>query len=90
MKRRRWDAKTKAMIVLQGLKGKPIHDLCIEHQIGQTQYYRWRDQFLANMHEVFGDKDRKEEVLRRENLRLRKVIGDLTVELKKSEEEWSR
>lgn len=90
MKRRRWDAKAKAMIVLQGLKGKPINDLCIEHQIGQTQYYRWRDQFLANMHQVFDDKDRKEVALRRENLRLRKVIGDLTVELKKSEEEWSR
>jgi transposase-like protein len=90
MKRRRWDTKTKAMIVLQGLKGKPINDLCIEHQIGQTQYYRWRDQFLANMHQVFDGKDRKEVVLKQENLRLRKVIGDLTVELKKSEEEWPR
>ena len=90
MKRRRWDAKAKAMIVLQGLKGKPINDLCIEHQIGQTQYYRWRDQFLANMHHVFDSKDVKEAALTRENLRLRQVIGDLTVELKKSEEEWSR
>ena len=90
MKRRRWDAKTKAMIVLQGLKGKPINDLCIEHQIGQTQYYRWRDQFLANMHQAFDSKDGKEAALTRENLRLRQVIGDLTVELKKSEEEWSR
>jgi len=78
------------MIVLQGLKGKPINDLCIEHQIGQTQYYRWRDQFLANMHHVFDSKDVKEAALTRENLRLRQVIGDLTVELKKSEEEWSR
>ena len=90
MKRRRWDAKMKAMIVLQGLKGKPINDLCIEHQIGQTQYYRWRDQFLANMHHVFDSKDVQEAALTRENLRLRQVIGDLTVELKKSEEEWSR
>ena len=87
MKRRRWDAKAKAMIVLQGLKGKPINDLCIEHQIGQTQYYRWRDQFLANMHHVFDSKDVKEAALTRENLRLRQVIGDLTVELKQSEEE---
>ena len=37
-KRRKWDAKTKAMIVMQGLKGTPIADICTEHQISQAQY----------------------------------------------------
>jgi transposase-like protein len=86
MKRRKWDAKTKAMIILQGLKGKPVADICLEHQISQAQYYQWRDQFLANAHQVFGSYDKKEEILIRENARLRKIIGDLTVELKKSDE----
>ena len=58
MKKRKWDAQTKAMIVLQGLKGKPVAEICQEHQISQTQYYQWRDQFLANMHQVFVDKEK--------------------------------
>ncbi|MBL0349615.1 MAG: transposase [Elusimicrobia bacterium] len=45
MKRREWDPKKKAMIVLQGLRGKAIADLCSEHQISQAQYYQWRDHF---------------------------------------------
>jgi transposase-like protein len=47
MQRRKWDAKTKAMIVLEGLKGKPVAELCTEHQISQAQYYQWCDQFLG-------------------------------------------
>jgi len=89
MKRRKWDPKTKAMIVIQGLKGKPIGEICLEHQISQTQYYQWRDQFLANAHQVFDGNEKKGEQLNRENTRLRKIIGDLTVELKKTEE-WLR
>jgi hypothetical protein len=30
MKYRKWDAKTKGMIVLEGLKGKPVSDICLE------------------------------------------------------------
>jgi transposase-like protein len=36
MKRRKWDANTKAMIVIEGLKGKPVAELCTEHQISQS------------------------------------------------------
>ncbi len=86
MKRRKWDAKTKTMIVIQGLKGKTVSEICMEHQVSQTQYYQWRDRFLANAHQVFTENERKEERLNRENDRLRKIIGDLTVELKKTEE----
>ena len=86
MQRRKWDPNTKALIVLEGLKGKPVADLCLEHQISQTQYYQWRDQFLANAARAFVDVDKKELLLNRENARLRKIIGDLTVELKKTEE----
>jgi transposase-like protein len=81
MERRKWDPKTKSMIVLQGLKGKPLAELCAEHQITQTQYYQWRDQFLANMHQVFMTDDRKEKPLTRENVRLKKIIGDLTYDV---------
>ena len=89
MKRRKWDPKSKAMIVLQGLKGKPLAEICSEHQISQSQYYLWRDQFLEKMHLAFIEDDRKEKVLTRENAHLKRIIGDLTVELKKTEE-WLR
>jgi transposase-like protein len=89
MKRRKWDPKTKAIIVVEGLRGKPVSEICIEHQISQAQYYQWRDQFLANMPRVFADDDRREKALTRENARLKRIVGDLTVELKKTEE-WLR
>jgi hypothetical protein len=31
-----WDAKSKAMIVLEGLKGKPAAEICTEHQSSQS------------------------------------------------------
>jgi transposase-like protein len=36
MKRRKWDAKAKARIVLEGLQSKPVAGLCHEHQINQS------------------------------------------------------
>ena len=39
MKRRKWKPEQKALIVLEGLKGRPIGDLCAEHEISQAQYY---------------------------------------------------
>jgi len=53
MKRRKWDAKTKATIVLQGLKWRSVAELCSEYQINQAQYYHWRDQFLAHAGQAF-------------------------------------
>jgi transposase-like protein len=88
MKRRKWDAKTKAMIVIEGLKGKPVAEICTEHQISQAQYYQWRDQFLANAAHAFETHQhtRKEACLEQQNARLKKLVGELTLELKKSDE----
>jgi transposase-like protein len=88
MSRRKWDAKIKATIVLQGLKGRPVADICTEHQISQAQYYQWRDQFMKKMPQVFVNTERRQQSLERENSRLKKMIGELTVELKKLNE-WS-
>ena len=88
MKRRKWDANTKALIVIEGLKGKPIAQLCHEHQISQSLYYQWRDQFLAQAAKAFDDpqRTRKEARLQQENARLKQLVGELTLELKKSDE----
>jgi transposase-like protein len=88
MKRRKGDAKAKALIVIEGLKGKPVAEICTEHQISQAQYYQWRDQFLANAASAFETHQhtRKEAYLEQQNARLKKLVGELTLELKKSDE----
>jgi transposase-like protein len=88
MQRRKWDAKTKAMIVLEGLKGKPVAELCHEHQLSQAQYYQWRDQFLAHAAKAFEvhEQSQREARLTQENARLKTLVGEWTLELKKSDE----
>jgi transposase-like protein len=91
MKRRQWDSKMKAKIVLEGLSGKPLSELCNQHQISQNQYYLWRDKFLSEAHRAFESKEDGGEVsrLKAKTQRLQQIIGQLTVELKKTEDELS-
>jgi transposase-like protein len=88
MPRRNWEAKTKAIIVLEGLKGKPVAAICTEHQISQAQYYQWRDQFLAHAAKAFEvhEQSQRDARLVWENARLKTLVGELTLELKKSDE----
>lgn len=88
MERRKWDAKSKALIVLQGLKGTPVAQLCTEHQISQAQYYAWRDQLLRNASAAFEHQQQshRETRLVAENARLKRMLGELTLALKKSDE----
>ncbi len=90
MKHRSWTSKQKAQIVLEGLSGQiDISRLCQKYQIAQTQYYKWRDAFLANCHQSFEVKKQtsKEQHLEAKVKKLTNIIGDLTVELKKSDYE---
>lgn len=89
MKRRQWDSKTKAKIVMEVLSGKSISEICNQYLISQNQYYQWRDRFLSESHRAFEGKVNGAEVsrLKTKNQRLQQIIGALTVELKKSEDE---
>ncbi|MGH7891069.1 MAG: transposase [Thermodesulfobacteriota bacterium] len=64
MKRRRWDSKTKTKIVLEGLSGRPVSEICNDYGIHQNQYYTWRDSFLTEAHSVFESKKNGGEVER--------------------------
>ena len=88
MHRRKWDAKTKALVVLEGLKGKSVAEICTEHQISQSLYYQWRDQFLANAAHAFEvhQHSRREARLEQENAKLKHLVGELLLEVKKSDE----
>ncbi len=89
MKRRKFDPQMKAQIVLEGLRGRPVAEICATHQIAQSMYYAWREEFLRHAHKSFESRSdsNKEERLARENERLKRMVGELTMELKKSDEE---
>jgi transposase-like protein len=86
MKRRQWTSEEKTKIVIEGLGGKPIALICTENEISQAQYYLWREHFLKNASKAFDGPDRGVEKLQRQNQRLKGMVADLTLELKKSDE----
>jgi len=88
MEKRKWSSQQKLTIVLEGLSGQiEISKLYAKYQIAQTQYYQWRDQLLKYGRSAFETKDvtKKEQHLEQEVQKLERIIGDLTVELKKNE-----
>ena len=90
MKKRKWLSKDKFKIILEGLSGNiEISKLCSKYQIAQTQYYQWRDQLLKYGNQAFEQKNvtKKEQNLESEVTKLNRIIGALTVERKKSEDE---
>jgi len=89
MKRRQWDARTKTKIVLEGLAGRSVAEICGEYQISQNQYYKWRDRFLSESHRAFETDGRplREQRLKARIAHLERTLGAVTFELKKLEEE---
>jgi len=88
MKYRKWNSKTKAQIVLEGLENKiPLAQLCNRYQITQSMYYYWLNEFQAKAPLIFesAKRSKKERHLLEENKRLKCIIADLTIELKKTE-----
>ncbi len=87
MKKRQWTSEQKLQIVMQGARGRPVSEICNEYLIGQSQYYLWRDQFLQNAGKVFEmpRATQQQTRLERENEKLKAMVGELTMELKKSD-----
>jgi len=88
MKYRKWTSQEKLKIVLEGLSGQiDIGKLCSKYQVAQTQYYKWRDQLLKFGYQAFDQKTvtKKEQHLQSENQNLKKIIGEMAIELKKTE-----
>lgn len=88
MKYRKWNPKTKAKIVLEGLENKvPLAEICNRYQISQSQYYYWLNELQAKSYQVFESvkRTKKEKRLSEENKNLKRIIAELTIELKKTE-----
>ena len=87
MKRRQWSSQEKLKVVLEGLSGQiEISRLCAKYQIAQTQHYQWRDRLLKFGNQAFEQKNvaKKEQHLEQDVQKLKHIVGELTVELKKS------
>jgi transposase len=93
MEKRHWTSQQKLQIVLEGLSGSiEISKLCAKYQIVQTQYYQWHDQLLKHGCQAFGQKNitKKGQHLELEIQKLKKIIGDLTVEFKKTNSNYEK
>jgi hypothetical protein len=88
MHRRTGDPDLKAKIVIQGLQGSPVAEWCHAYQISQSLYAQWRAQFLANAARTIDVQpdDRKDARLARAHARRKPLVGELTLERKKSDE----
>ena len=83
-KYRKFTAKQKLGIVLAGLRGeRSVRDVCREHEISETLYYRWRDQMIeAGAERLAGKQERQgEQELRRKIAELERALGRKTYEL---------
>ncbi len=88
MKYRKWDSKTKMQIVIEGLEGKiPLAQLCNKYQISQGLFYYWLKELQAKGHKVFESvkETKKEQKLQEEVKKLKRIIAELSIELKKTE-----
>lgn len=88
MKKRNWTNQQKMQIVVEGIKGHlSVAELCNKYELSQSQYYKWRDLLLDGADRVFvPDPDKEKERMRKKIDKLNQHIGELTVELKKTEE----
>lgn len=88
MKRRQWTNQQKLQIVLEGVKDNiPIGELCTKYELSQSQYYKWRDSLLDGADRIFiPDPDKEKDRMRKKINKLNQHIGELSVELKKTEE----
>jgi len=82
MKKRNWSAEEKLAIVLEGLKEKrSVAEICREHQISQTLYYRWRDKFLEAGKKGLINGAGDDSAYRAEIEKLQKIIGKQTIQI---------
>jgi transposase len=81
-------AQQKSELVLASLRGplrgrKTIAELCREHEISETLFRRWREQFLAAGAERLSGKAERSEAdeLRRQVRQLERALGRKTLEV---------
>lgn len=77
--RGRWTSQRKTEIVLRLLRGEDLDALSRELEVKTSTLATWRDEFLAGGEA--GLKSRKGDPLEDENARLKRKVGELTMDL---------
>lgn len=88
MKYRKWDSKKKMQIILESLEHRiPLVELCNKYQITQSMFYYWLKELQTKGYKVFESEkqSKKEQKLIDENKNLKRIIAELSIELKKTE-----
>jgi len=87
MARTNYTPEFKSKLVLEVLQGeKELNGIAAEHNINPNMLRNWKKDFLANSSRTFDENRqvkearRKEEALKKENERMLKTIGQLTLE----------
>ena len=85
--RKEWKPEEKLAVVLDGLRGRPVREICREYGINDNQYYKWRESALNALKTAFSDKRRKgnRNGVEADRNRLLKIIGEqqLIIDLQK-------
>lgn len=79
IERGRWTSQRKTEIVLRVLRGEDLDALARELEIKAQTIAGWRDDFLASGQA--GLKSRQGDALQDENARLKRKVGELTMDL---------
>jgi transposase len=95
--RRRFSAEDKIRIVLEGFRKEiPVSDLCRREGISSALYYSWLKDFMeAGKARLKGDTLRdatqgEVKELRRENVRLKELVGEQALEIQLLEKSLNR
>lgn len=79
-----WRAEEKVELILNGMTGKvPVTTLCRLNNVTPSQYYEWRERFLATGKQGLmanGGKTQRESELEKKINILERCIGELTLE----------
>ncbi|HEX2766719.1 MAG TPA: transposase [Candidatus Limnocylindria bacterium] len=81
--KRSFSAQAKLEIVLAGMRAdRSVREVCREHDIAETVYYRWRDQLLEAARAGLGDHAERSEsaALRKRIAELERALGKKTLE----------
>jgi transposase-like protein len=80
---RKFSADQKLEVVLAGIKGGNIQEVCRNHEISPNLYYRWRDQVLEGGRQALAGKSEREgeNELRKQVAKLERALGKKTYEL---------
>ncbi len=84
--RKKWKSEEKLAVIMDGLRGRSVKEICLEYGISEAQYYKWRDQGITLMKKGLGDKRQTRNCsAEADRNRLLKIIGEqqLIIDLQK-------